>query len=78
MNQQGPRKLCQVEFAFYDEAKKAIVINGLIEEQQVQIPWYESQLKFRPDMDKVYEMKKTAELLCGKKIWVEFTGENKS
>jgi len=74
----GPRKICQIEFAFYDEAKKAIVINGIVEGQKIQIPWCENQFTFHPEMDRVYEMKKTAELMCGKKIWIEYSGEQGS
>jgi len=67
-----------VEYAFYDEAKKAIIMNGSIEGQNVQIPWYEHQFTFHRDMNRIYEMKKTAELLVGKTIWVEFSGEQGS
>jgi len=76
MNQQGPRKSFLIESAYYDEAKRAIVMNGDIEGRRVQIPWYENQLSFHPDMDHVYEMKKTAEMMKGKTILVEFSGED--
>jgi len=76
MNQQGPRKSFLIENAFYDEAKHAIVMNGEIEGKKVQIPWYEKQFNFHPEMDRVYEMKKTAEMMRGKTILVEFAGED--
>lgn len=74
MSQQGPQKKMVVEYAFYDEAKRAIVMNGSIEGQNVQIPWYEHQFTFREGMNHVKEMEKTAELLRGKTITVEFAG----
>ena len=74
MNQQGPQKKMVVEHAFYDEVQRAIIMNGSIEGQQVQIPWYEHQFTFHEEMNHAAEMEKTADLLRGKTITVEFAG----
>lgn len=68
------RKMLHVEYAYYDEAKKAIVANGTIEGRSVQVPWYEHQFSFHEGMNHAEEMKKTAELMRGKSIPVEFQG----
>jgi len=49
-----------LESAYYDTAKKAIVLNGTIEGRQVQVPMPESVFEFHKDMNKEQEMMKTA------------------
>lgn len=60
------RKLI-VSSAYYDEARKAIVVNGEIDLKQVQVPLGEDMWIFRDGMDPEEEMRKTAGLMNQRK-----------
>jgi hypothetical protein len=60
------RKLI-VSSAYYDEARRAIVVNGEIDLKQVQVPMPEEVWTFRDGMDHEEEMRKLAGLLNGRR-----------